>query len=107
MQPSSDNPSNELDGQRFGVENISTENDPSGCVGWLLIAMDCNVICNIDRNKSDIRNMKNQILKFPSAGATFQSPGTEKNNTFTQSKNRSVAFDIWKHSALPKIGVAH
>ena len=58
------NPSIELDGQCFGLENISTEYDPSGGVGWVLIAMDGNVICNIDRNKSDIRNMKNQIFEI-------------------------------------------
>ena len=58
------NPSNELDGQGFRVKNISTENDPSGGVGWVLIAMDGNVICNIGRNKSDIRNTKNQNFEI-------------------------------------------
>ena len=54
----------ELDGQHSEVKNISTGNDPSRGVGWVLIAMDGNGICNIGRNKSDIRNTKNQNFEI-------------------------------------------
>ena len=54
------NPSTDLNGQHLEAKKKFTENELSGGVGWVLIAMDGNVICNIGWNKSDIRNMKNQ-----------------------------------------------
>ena len=54
------NPASELDGPHFELENFFGESELSGGVGWNLIAMDGNVICNIGRNKSDIRNIKNK-----------------------------------------------
>ena len=93
------NPSNELDGQRFRVKNISTENDPSGGVGWVLIAMDGNVKCNIGRNKSGIRNTKNQNFGFSECRS-------EKNVTLPQAKIFSLDPNV-KKSALSKIRVAH
>ena len=53
-----------MDGPRFGVKNKFWEIDPRGGVGWVLIAMDGNVICNIGRNKFAVRNMKNQNFEI-------------------------------------------
>ena len=58
------NPSIDLNGQHLEAKKKITENDLSGGVGWVLIAMDGNVICNIGWNKSDIRNMKNQNFRI-------------------------------------------
>ena len=58
------NLASELDGQRIELENIFLETEPRGGVGWILIAMDGNDICNIGRSKSDIRNMKNQNFEI-------------------------------------------
>ena len=33
-------------------------------VGWVLTAMDGNVICDIDWDKSELRNMKNQNFEI-------------------------------------------
>ena len=55
------NRASELDGPHFELENFFGESELSGGFGWNLIAMDGNVICNIGRNKSDTRNMKNRV----------------------------------------------
>ena len=86
--------------QDFQVADLFWEIDPRRGVGWVLIVKGVSVICNIDRDKFGLRNMKNQILNF-----RMLEP---KNHIFTQSKNQSFAFDIWKKKdALPKIRVAH
>ena len=58
------NRASELDGPHFELENFFGESELSGGVGWNLIAMDGNVICNIGRNKSDIRNIKNKNFEI-------------------------------------------
>ena len=65
-----------MDGPRFGVKNKFGEIDPRGGVGWVLIAMDGNAISNIGRNKSGIRNTKNQKFEFSECWKRFQSAGT-------------------------------
>ena len=89
----------EMNRQDFQVADLFWEIDPRRGVGWVLIVKGVSVICNIDRDKFGLRNMKNQILNF-----RMLEP---KNHIFTQSKNQSFAFDIWKEDALPKIRVAH
>ena len=68
----------------FQVANLFREIDPRRGGGWVLIVKGVSVICDIDRDKSGLRNMKTQNFQFPSAGtifpsagATFPSAGTE------------------------------
>ena len=59
----------------FEVADLFREIDPRRGVGWVLIVKGVSVICDIDRDKSRLRNMKNQNFQFPSAGTTFPSAG--------------------------------
>ena len=59
----------------FQVADLFREIDPRSGVGWVLILKGVSVICDIDRDKSGLRNMKNQNFQFPSAGTTFPSAG--------------------------------
>ena len=86
--------------QDFQVADLFWESDPRRGVGWVLIVKGVSVICNIDRDKFGLRNMKNQNFEFHTAG-------TEKIILLHKRKNRSIATDIWKKGALPKIRVAH
>ena len=52
----------------FQVANLFREIDPRRGGGWVLIVKGVSVICDIDRDKSGLRNMKNQNFQFPSAG---------------------------------------
>ena len=54
--------------QHFEVAKIFREIDPRRGGGWVLIVMRGILICDIDRDKSGLRNMKNQNFEFPSAG---------------------------------------
>ena len=44
------------------------------------------LICDIDLDKSGLRNLKNQNLKFPSAGTTFPSVGA----TFQSARTKNA-----------------
>ena len=59
-----------------------------------------SVICDIDRDKSGLRNMKNQNFEFPSAG-------TEKIITLPKTKIDLLPSKNRKTGALPKIRGAH
>ena len=61
--------------QHFEVAKIFREIDSRRGGGWVLIVMRGILICGIDRDKSGLRNMKNQNFDFPSAGTTFPSAG--------------------------------
>ena len=52
----------------FQVADLFREIDPKRGVGWVLIVKGVSVICDIDRDKSGLRNMKNQNFQFPTAG---------------------------------------
>ena len=54
--------------QDFQVADLFWKIDPRRGVGWVLIVKGVSVICNIDRDKFGLRNMKNQNFEFPSAG---------------------------------------
>ena len=59
----------------FQFADLFREIDPRGGGGWVLIVKGVSVISDIDRDKSRLRNMKNQNFQFPSAGTTFPSAG--------------------------------
>ena len=65
----------EMNRQHFEVAKIFREIDSRRGGGWVLIVMRGILICDIDRDKSGLRNMKNQNFEFPSAGTTFPSAG--------------------------------
>ena len=65
----------EMNRPDFQVANLFREIDPRRGGGWVLIVKGVSVICDIDRDKSGLRNMKNQNFQFPSAGTTFPSAG--------------------------------
>ena len=46
--------------QDFKVADLFREIDPRRGVGWVLIVKGVSVISDIDRDKSGLRNMKNQ-----------------------------------------------
>ena len=54
----------ELDTPHFGVENNFRKDDPEWGVGWVLIAMDVKIICDIDRNKSNKKIRKNKNFEI-------------------------------------------
>ena len=63
----------EMNRQHFEVAKIFREIDPRRGGEWVLIVLRGILICDIDWDKSGLRNLKNQNLKFPSAGTRFQS----------------------------------
>ena len=65
----------EMNRPDFQVANLFREIDPRRGGGWILIVKGVSVISDIDRDKSGLRNMKNQNFQFPSAGTTFPSAG--------------------------------
>ena len=73
----------------FQVADLFREIDPRSGVGWVLIVKGVSVICDIDRDKSGLRNMKNQIFNF-----RLLEP--KKKYFSTKKKKQSFAFDIWK-----------
>ena len=72
--------------QHFEVAKIFREIDPRRGGGWVLIVMRVILICDIDWDKSGLRNLKNQNLKFPSAGTTFPSVGA----TFQSARTKNA-----------------
>ena len=50
--------------QDFQVADLFWKIDPRKGVGWVLIVKGVNVICDIDRDKSELRNMKNQNFEI-------------------------------------------
>ena len=48
----------------FQVADLFREIDPRSGVGWVLIVKGVSVICDIDRDKSGLRNMKNQNFEI-------------------------------------------
>ena len=48
----------------FQVADLFREIDPRSGVGWVLIVMRVSVISDIDRDKSGLRNMKNQNFEI-------------------------------------------
>ena len=50
--------------QDFEVADIFGETDLRRGVGWVLIVMGGSVICDIGRDKSELRNMKNQNFEI-------------------------------------------
>ena len=58
----------EMNRPDFQVANLFREIDPRREGGWILIVKGVSVISDIDRDKSGLRNMKNQNFQFPSAG---------------------------------------
>ena len=86
--------------QDFQVADLFWESDPRRGVGWVLIVKGVSVICNIDRDKFGLRNMKNQNFEFPSAG-------TEKIILLHKGKIDQLPPISGKKGALPKIRVAH
>ena len=102
------NLASELDGQRIELENIFLENEPREGVGWILIAMDGNDICNIGRSKSDIRNMKNQNFEISEVSKEWSGISKEWSGI---SKEWSGIFELIspskRRSIRKKIRVAH
>ena len=70
----------------FQVVDLFREIDPRRGVGWVWIVKGISVICDIDWDKSGLRNLKNQNLKFPSAGTTFPSVGA----TFQSARTKNA-----------------
>ena len=54
--------------QDFEVADIFWEIDLRNKVGWVLTVKGVSVMCDIGRDKSELRNIKNKIFEFPSAG---------------------------------------
>ena len=90
----------EMNRPDFQVANLFREIDPRRGGGWILIVKGVSVISDIDRDKSGLRNMKNQNFQFPSAG-------TEKIILLHKGKIDQLPPISGKKGALPKIRVAH
>ena len=91
--------------QDFQVADLFWESDPRRGVGWVLIVKGVSVICNIDRDKFGLRNMKNQNFEFPSAGTEkiillhkgkidLLPPISGKKAPFQKLRSRMDALDI-------------
>ena len=65
----------------FGTKKNFGETDSRGDVGWVLIAMDVILICDIGWNKSDIRNMKNQNFRISGFGRVQNGTSPHANST--------------------------
>ena len=83
--------------QHFEVAKIFREIDPRRGGGWVLIVMRGILICDIDRDKSGLRNMKNQNFEFPSAG-------TEKIITLPKAKIDQLPPISGKKKPFQKLG---
>ena len=83
--------------QHFEVAKIFREIDSRRRGGWVLIVMRVILICDIDRNKSGLRNMKNQNFEFPSAG-------TEKIITLPKAKINPLHSISGKNVLFQKLG---
>ena len=93
--------------QRFGFEYLYRETNPSGGAGWVLTAMDVIFICDIGRNKSELRNNKNQNFEIAECWNRFQSAGTPFRVLKTPSSTRKARPGIekklgWRMDALGK-----
>ena len=86
-----------LNNQHFEVAKNFREIDPRRGVGWVLIVKGVILICNIGRDKSELRNMKNQNFEFPSAG-------TEKIITLPKAKIDQLPPISGKKEPFQKLG---
>ena len=100
----------EMNRPDFQVANLFREIDPRRGGGWILIVKGVSVISDIDRDKSGLRNMKNQNFQFPSAGTTFPSAGATFPSAGTENaipKSSATSSKVPLRLPLSKIRVAH
>ena len=81
----------------FEVANLFREIDPRREAGWVLIVKGIIFTFDINRDKSGLRNMKNQNFEFPSAG-------TEKIITLPKAKIDQLPPISGKKKPFQKLG---
>ena len=94
----------------FQVANLFREIDPRRRGGWVLIVKGVSVICDIDRDKFGLRNMKNQNFQFPNAGNDISecwSDVSECWNRKCDPETSATSSKVPLRLPLPKIRVAH